>query len=78
MAEDGGIYRDFERRITRLEALADDRLATKEVVEIHMIGVKAKLQELEDSNTWLVRFVVGSLVGVVVNGGLLAISLVGK
>ena len=70
------VYADHERRISRLEAWTDDRLVTKEVVDIHMIAVRARLDELEESNKWLMRFAVGALVGVVGNGALLAVSLV--
>lgn len=78
MSPGDGEWVDHERRISRIEAWMDDRLVTKEVVDIHMKLMQQRLGNLEDSNTWLMRFVVGSLVGVVVNAGLLAVSLIGR
>lgn len=69
---------ELDRRVTRLEAWMDDRLVTKEVVEIHMVGLKARLGELEETVTWIQRFAIGALVGAVINGGLLAVSLVAR
>lgn len=69
---------DVERRVTRLEALTDERLVTNAVFDVHMANMRADIKELADSNTWLMRFAVSALVGVIVNVALLAVSLVDK
>lgn len=68
---------DLERRVTRLEAWTDARLVTKDVFDVWATNVLQRLQKGEENDTWLMRFVVMALIGVVVNGLFLAISLVG-
>jgi hypothetical protein len=69
---------DVERRVTRLEALTDERLVTNAVFDVHMANMRNEIRELRESNTWLMRFAVSALVGVMVNVALLAVSLVDK
>lgn len=68
---------DVERRLTRLEAWTDARLVTKDVFDVWATNFLARLEKGEDNDTWLMRFVVMALVGVVVNAVFLAVSLVG-
>lgn len=68
---------DLERRVTRLEAWTDARLVTKDVFDVWATNVLARLEKGEDNDTWLMRFVVMALVGVIVNAVFLAVSLVG-
>lgn len=68
---------DLERRVTRLEAWTDARLVTKDVFDVWAANVLARLQKGEENDTWLMRFVVMALVGVVTNAVFLAISLIG-
>lgn len=69
---------DLERRVSRLEALTDERLVTNAVFDVHMTNVRGDIRDLRDSTTWIMRFAVGALVGVVLNIALLAVSLVDK
>jgi len=69
---------DFERRISRLEAWMDARLVTKDVFDVWAKNVIDRLERGEEASTWLLRFVVLSLVGVVVNAIFLAVSAVGR
>lgn len=69
---------DLERRVSRLEALTDSRLVTNAVFDVHMTNMRGELRDLRESNTWLMRFAVSALVGVIVNVALLAVSLVDK
>ena len=55
----------------------DARLVTKDVFDVWAANVLKRLEKGEDNDTWLMRFVVMALVGVVINGLFLAISLVG-
>lgn len=68
---------DLERRVTRLEAWTDARLVTKDVFDVWAQNVLTRLEKGEESDTWLMRFVVMALVGVVINAVFLAISLIG-
>lgn len=68
---------DIERRLTRLEAFTDARLVTKDVFDVWATNVLSRLEKGEENDTWLMRFVVMALVGVVVNAVFLAVSLVG-
>lgn len=69
---------DLERRVTRLEAWTDARLVTKDVFDVWARALLDRLEKAEENDTWLMRFVVMALVGVVVNAVFLAISLLGK
>ena len=68
---------DLERRVTRLEAWTDARLVTKDVFDVWAGNMLARMEKGEDNDTWLMRFVVMSLVGVVINAVFLVISMVG-
>ena len=69
---------DLERRVTRLEAWTDARLVTKDVFDVWATNVLSRLEKAEEADTWLIRFVIAALVGVVLNGVFLAMSLLGK
>jgi hypothetical protein len=69
---------DLERRVTRLEAWTDARLVTKDVFDVWATTVVNRLEKAEDNDTWLMRFVVAALVGVIVNAVFLAATLLGK
>lgn len=69
---------DLERRVTRLEAVTDARLVTKDVFDVWAATVLGRLEKAEDNDTWLMRFVVAALVGVIVNAVFLAATLLGK
>jgi len=69
---------DLERRVTRLEAWTDARLVTKDVFDVWGSTVLARLEKAEDNDTWLMRFVVAALVGVIVNAVFLAATLLGR
>lgn len=69
---------DLDRRLTRLEALTDSRLVTKDVFDVWSSTLLNRLDKAEENDTWLMRFVVMALVGVIVNAVFLAVSLLGK
>jgi hypothetical protein len=69
---------DLERRVTRLEAWTDARLVTKDVFDVWASTILGRLEKAEDNDTWLMRFVVAALVGVIVNAVFLAATLLGK
>lgn len=69
---------DLDRRLTRLEALTDSRLVTKDVFDVWSQSLLSRLDKGEENDTWLMRFVVMALVGVIVNAVFLAVSLLGK
>lgn len=69
---------DLDRRMTRLEALTDSRLVTKDVFDVWSSTLLSRLDKAEENDTWLMRFVVMALVGVLVNAVFLAVSLLGK
>jgi hypothetical protein len=69
---------DLDRRVTRLEALTDSRLVTKDVFDVWSSTLLSRLDKAEENDTWLMRFVVMALVGVIVNAVFLAVSLLGK
>lgn len=69
---------DLERRVTRLEAWTDARLVTKDVFDVWAQSMLARLDKAEDNDTWLMRFVVAALVGMIVNAVLIAMTLLGK
>jgi hypothetical protein len=69
---------DLERRITRLEAWTDARLVTKDVFDVWAQSMLARLDKSEENETWLMRFVVAALVGVIVNAVVVAVSYVGR
>jgi len=69
---------DLERRVTRLEAWTDARLVTKDVFDVWAGNLLARMQKAEDNDTWLMRFVVAALVGVIVNAVFLAVQLLGR
>jgi hypothetical protein len=69
---------DLERRVTRLEAWTDARLVTKDVFDVWAQALLARMEKAEENDTWLMRFVVMALVGVIVNAVFLAVQLVGK
>lgn len=69
---------DLERRVSRLEALTDERLVTNAVFDVHMTNVRGDIRDLRESTTWIMRFAVSALVGVILNIALLAVSLVNK
>lgn len=69
---------DLERRVARLEGWMDARLVTKDVFDIWASNITTRLDKGEDADVWLIRFVVMSLVGVIVNAVFLAVALVGK
>lgn len=69
---------DLDRRMTRLEALTDSRLVTKDVFDVWSSTLLGRLDKAEENDTWLMRFVVMALVGVLVNAVFLAVSLLGK
>lgn len=69
---------DLDRRLTRLEALTDSRLVTKDVFDVWSSSLLSRLDKGEENDTWLMRFVVMALVGVIVNAVFLAVSLLGK
>lgn len=69
---------DLERRVTRLEAWTDARLVTKDVFDVWAQSMLSRLDKSEENATWLMRFVVMALVGVVVNAVFMAVSLLGK
>jgi hypothetical protein len=69
---------DLERRVARLEAWMDARLVTKDVFEVWAKNVLDRLEKGEEADTWLLRFVALSLVGVVVNAVFVAVSAIGR
>jgi len=69
---------DLERRVTRLEAWTDARLVTKDVFDVWAGNLLARMEKAEDNDTWLMRFVVAALVGVIVNAVFLAVQLLGR
>lgn len=69
---------EIERRVTRLEALTDSRLVTKDVFDVWAQALLARLDKAEENDTWLMRFVVMALVGVIVNAVFMAVTLLGK
>lgn len=69
---------EIERRVTRLEALTDSRLVTKDVFDVWAQALLARLDKAEENDTWLMRFVVMALVGVIVNAVFLAVTLLSK
>lgn len=69
---------DLERRVTRLEAWTDARLVTKDVFDVWASTILSRLEKGEDNDTWMMRFVVAALVGVIVNAVFLAVTLLGK
>jgi hypothetical protein len=69
---------DLERRVTRLEAWTDARLVTKDVFDMWATNMLSRLEKAEDNDTWLMRFVVAALVGVIVNAVFLAATLLGR
>ena len=69
---------DLERRITRLEALTDSRLVTKDVFDVWAASMLSRMDKAEENDTWLLRFVVMALVGVIVNAVFMAVTVLGK
>lgn len=69
---------EFERRITRLEAWTDARLVTKDVFDVWAATILSRLEKGEENDTWMMRFVVAALVGVLVNAVFLAATLLGR
>lgn len=69
---------DLERRVTRLEALTDSRLVTKDVFDVWAQSMLTRLDKAEENDTWLMRFVVMALVGVIVNAVFMAVTLLGR
>jgi len=69
---------DLERRVTRLEAWTDARLVTKDVFDVWAGSLLGRMEKAEDNDTWLMRFVVAALVGVILNAVFLAVQLLGK
>lgn len=69
---------DLERRVTRLEAWTDARLVTKDVFDVWAQAMLKRLDKAEDNDTWLMRFVVMALVGVIVNAIFVAVTYLGK
>lgn len=69
---------DLERRVTRLEAWTDARLVTKDVFDVWAQSMLARLDKAEENDTWLMRFVVMALVGVIVNAVFLAVNYLGR
>jgi hypothetical protein len=65
---------DLERRVTRLEAWTDARLVTKDVFDVWATNLLARMEKAEDNDTWLMRFVVASLIGVIVNAVFLGVG----
>lgn len=65
---------DLERRIVRLEAYTDARLVTKDVFDVWGTNIIDRLEKGENNDTWLMRFSVMALVGVVFNIIILAIT----
>lgn len=68
---------DLERRVTRLEAWTDARLVTKDVFDVWAQAMLKRLDKAEDNDTWLMRFVVMALVGVIVNAVFVAVTYLG-
>jgi hypothetical protein len=69
---------DLERRVTRLEAWTDARLVTKDVFDIWAQSLLGRMEKAEENDTWLMRFVVMSLIGVIVNAVFLAVGYLGR
>jgi len=69
---------DLERRVTRLEAWTDARLVTKDVFDIWAQNVIDRLDRGENNDTWLMRFSVMALVGVIFNIVALGITQMGR
>lgn len=69
---------DLERRVTRLEAWTDARLVTKDVFDVWASQLLARMDKAEENDTWLMRFVVMSLIGMIVNAVFLAVTLLSK
>lgn len=69
---------DLERRVTRLEAWTDARLVTKDVFDVWAQSMLNRLDKAEENDTWLMRFVVMALVGVIVNAVFLAVNYLGR
>ena len=69
---------DLERRVTRLEALTDSRLVTKDVFDVWAASILSRMDKAEENDTWLLRFVVMALVGVLVNAVFMAVTVLGK
>lgn len=69
---------DLERRVARLEAWTDARLVTKDVFDVWAQSMLARMDKAEENDTWLLRFVVMALVGVIVNAVFLAVTMLGK
>lgn len=69
---------DLERRVTRLEAWTDARLVTKDVFDVWASTILGRLEKGEENDTWMMRFVVAALVGVIVNAVFLAATLLSK
>lgn len=74
----GHEHGDLERRVTRLETWMDARLVTRDVFEVHMTGINNRLANVEEADTWLMRFIVMALIGVVVNAVFTAIIVLGR
>lgn len=68
---------DLERRVTRLEAWTDARLVTKEVFDVWAKAISDRLDNVEDSSRWIMRFAVMALVGVVINVVVVAVTQLG-
>jgi hypothetical protein len=66
----GHDHGDLERRVARLEAWADARMVTKDFLEAHLRGIEQRLLKGEENDTWLMRLIVITAVGTIVNGAM--------